>query len=240
MAKFLSQVYTVIRGSVGGVTYLAGPHHALICRARVAPVNPGSPNQNLIRSFWCFAATGWRSLTAVQRRDWNNYALSVQFQSPTGPYTVLGRNLFTAYLAVHYYLGNFAIANWVTQTAPTAPGALLSPAVASDAPLAAPGVGRQLNVTNNNSGKVTFYAEVSPVQSAIRNNYKGPFDSSTIFNIPIVAAGATAALSITGLVTGGTYFARIGAITTGIDLAGAVPCRVAQSLIYRFVATTTV
>ena len=240
MAKFLSQVYTVIRGSVGGVTYLAGPHHALIARARVAPVNPGTTWQNYIRAAWANKAASWQGLTDAVRRNWGLYALTVQFQSPTGPYTVTGRSLFTAWKATGLYVANRGFATWTTTAAPTTPGALLQAAVTLDAALATPGIGRLLYVDNPNTTKVTFYIEASPPQSAIRNTFKGPFDSGTMFGSAIVAAGANIGIPITGLVSGAVYFARIGTITTGIDSPGAVPCKVAQPTIYRFVATTTV
>jgi len=239
MAKFLSQVYTVIRGSVGGVTYLAGPHHALIARARVAPVNPASPYQNLIRGFWSQAATEWHGLTATVRRDWDQYALTVQFQSPTGPYTVKGRSLFTSYRMVYWYLLYRAIIGYVNTAAPTDPGALLTP-TASDAALGSPGTGRQITINNLNLGRVIAYLELSPIQSSIRNSWKGPFLADTLVGSAIIAPSSSSPVNFTGLVVGGVYFVRIGVMSTGATSGAPVACKVASPLIYRFTATTTV
>lgn len=239
MAKFLSQVYTVIRGSVGGVTYLAGPHHALIARARVAPVNPASPNQNLVRGFWSQAATEWHGLTDIVRRQWAQYALTVQFQSPTGPYTVSGRALFTSYRMVYWYLLYKLIYAYVNTGAPTTPGALLTP-TASDAALSAPGIGRTITINNLNIGRVTAYLELSPIQSTIRNSWKGPFDSTTLVGSGIISPSSSSPISFTGLVSGAVYFVRIGLISTGAAVGTPVEPKVASPLIYRFTATTTV
>jgi hypothetical protein len=140
---------------------------------------------------------------------------------------------------VFNYLTSRGVVIWGTTAAPTTPGALLTAGVLTEGPLASPGTGRLLGLINNNTSAVVFYAEVSPVQAVIRNNYKGPFDSSVIIYSGIVAAAGGASLAFTGLVAGGTYFARIGTITTGADTTHRAAIKVAAPVIYKFVATVT-
>jgi hypothetical protein len=145
----------------------------------------------------------------------------------------------TAYHAAKLYFIMRASTPFTVLTAPTTPGALLQPTV-TDVVLAAPGVGKKLNMVNNHSGRVLFYAEISPVQSLIRNSYKGPFQAFGYQGSAVVAPGATGTLSFTGLVDAGIYFARVGVITTGVDAPGAVPVKIAQPTIHRFQAMTVV
>jgi len=61
------------RGSIGGTTYSRN-RYGSYARQRVTPVNPRTPAQIRARSNFQSAATAWRSLTPVQRTQWDNYA----------------------------------------------------------------------------------------------------------------------------------------------------------------------
>src|SRR3989304_10392306 len=76
MAKFLSQVYTQIRGSVGGIPYLTTPAGAMIARARVIPVNAPSPFRTIVKSALIEAVSRWSALTVAGQAAWNTWALA--------------------------------------------------------------------------------------------------------------------------------------------------------------------
>lgn len=75
--KFKSQVFTETSGSIGGVTY-SHNRGGMYTRARAVPVNPNSPEQQLVRSIVANLTSLWNDvLTAGQRTGWNTYAANV-------------------------------------------------------------------------------------------------------------------------------------------------------------------
>ncbi len=75
--KFKSIVFSETSGSVGGMTY-SHNRGGLYVRARAVPVNPGSPQQELIRGFMAFLTSQWTDfLTQDQRDAWDLYADNV-------------------------------------------------------------------------------------------------------------------------------------------------------------------
>lgn len=72
--KFLSQVYTKVSGSVGGVTY-AHNRGGMYARARSTPVNTVSPERTAVKNILADLASRWRDvLDDTQRTSWNVYA----------------------------------------------------------------------------------------------------------------------------------------------------------------------
>ncbi len=94
MAKALSQVYSAIRGSVGGVTYTANSYHSIIARARVAPTNPRTGPQQAWRAAFTAAVDDWRSFTPTVQSGWDEYAHTLKGSGPTGTYDIPGRQAF--------------------------------------------------------------------------------------------------------------------------------------------------
>lgn len=84
-----------IRGSVGGVTF-ARNRGGAYARARVAPLNPASPQQGFVRSTLADLVQRWSSaLTASQRAAWNLYADNVLLNNSLGePRKVSGINMY--------------------------------------------------------------------------------------------------------------------------------------------------
>jgi hypothetical protein len=73
MAKFVSQVYSEIRGSVNGVTY-ARNRFGLYARAKASPVQPRTPAQTERRAQLTLLSQRWRTLTEGNRAEWRAFA----------------------------------------------------------------------------------------------------------------------------------------------------------------------
>lgn len=75
--KFKSFVMTQASGSVGGTT-ASHNRGGMYFRARATPVNPNTPQQQLVRAIVGQLAALWTgTLTALQRAAWDLYALQV-------------------------------------------------------------------------------------------------------------------------------------------------------------------
>jgi len=73
MAKFVSQVYSEIRGSVNGVTYSRN-RFGLYARAKASPVQPRTPAQAQRRAQLTVLSQRWRTLTESNRAEWRALA----------------------------------------------------------------------------------------------------------------------------------------------------------------------
>jgi hypothetical protein len=73
MAKFVSQVYSEIRGSVNGVTY-ARNRFGLYARAKASPVQPRTPAQTERRAQLTVLSQRWRTLSEGIRAEWRALA----------------------------------------------------------------------------------------------------------------------------------------------------------------------
>lgn len=95
MALFQSQVITGASGSIGGLT-LSHNRGGMYIRARVVPVNPNTPLQNIVRQQMANLTNRWANiLTSVQRDGWDTYAENVLLPGPLGdPRNVGGLGMF--------------------------------------------------------------------------------------------------------------------------------------------------
>jgi len=73
MAKFVSQVYSEIRGSVNGVTY-ARNRYGLYARSKASPVQPRTPAQSERRAQLTVLSQRWRTLPESNRAEWRALA----------------------------------------------------------------------------------------------------------------------------------------------------------------------
>jgi hypothetical protein len=73
MAKFVSQVYSEIRGSVNGVTY-ARNRFGLYARSKASPVQPRTPAQSERRAQLTVLSQRWRTLDESLRAEWRALA----------------------------------------------------------------------------------------------------------------------------------------------------------------------
>lgn len=213
MAKFLSQVYTTIRGSVGGITYTANQFQALVARARVSPTDPQSTFQSQMRSAFAGAEQLWQNLTAAQRTGWQDYASSLVHTGPTGTYFVPGRQVFIGIMSTAIYLKNRgASIGALTGTPPTIPGFLDVDNVTTATPSVAGDTSVSFGMTFNGVEDVVAYAYRSPAQNQSRNSYKRAYSSSTLNAIDIVAPASIIG-NFLGLTADLAYFMKIRAIT---------------------------
>jgi hypothetical protein len=73
MAKFVSQVYSEIRGSVNGITY-ARNRYGLYARSKASPVQPRTPAQSERRAQLTVLSQRWRTLDESNRAEWRALA----------------------------------------------------------------------------------------------------------------------------------------------------------------------
>ena len=70
MAKILfGQIITEARGNVAGIVFSRNRAGSYM-RTKVTPLNPQSPKQTGVRTFFTTVAQSWRALTAAQRLQW--------------------------------------------------------------------------------------------------------------------------------------------------------------------------
>jgi hypothetical protein len=97
MALVISQSWTAISGSVGGITW-ARSSQGYYMRSRVTPVNPNTSYQQQIRSALTTLASRWGdTLSTAQRTAWNTYAGAITVINRLGQSVLLsGQQWFTA------------------------------------------------------------------------------------------------------------------------------------------------
>lgn len=230
--KFLSQVYVIARGSVGGVTYVANQFHQLIARARTSPVNPMTSLQTAIRSAFSGAETRWKALAPSAREDWDAYAARTPRQNPLGPIYLTGR-LFAR--GVHglrdFLIAQYAAVFTISDIAPITPGMRSISNVAATSP-AGPGTGVAITFLNSIANPdIVCFAQVSQAFEPTRNNYTGPWDTSSN-KIQAVASGTSPLIEFLGLTVDKAYFIRIRCI----DKDG--PHKITEEFIVRSIAET--
>lgn len=213
MAKMLSQVATVIRGSVGGITYTANQFQPIIQRSRVSPTNPSTQAQTAVRSAFSTAETAWEGLTDAQRGAWEDYADTLTFVGPCGSYSVPGRQVFLANITTALYLTNRGVlTGTVGYTAPTVSGWLGIDSLNT----IAPGTGETgFQVTCQNLGDEDYfvYAFRSMAFNPSRTRYKGKIATASLQSTELTAP-SSAALPFYGLTAARRYFAKVRAISS--------------------------
>ena len=170
MAKIVSPVWSSIRGSICGTTYLTTPAGAIIGRQRVKPVNRRSTYQSQVRSGMSAASAQWRAILQAVRDDWSNYALTAGYRS--------GREAFFAAWGMAEYLNTrFEAGITLTAVAPLVPSKLSLYNVAVGPP-AAPGTGLNVSFDSGDSEDALAFICVSPPFAPSRNSWQGPWDQS--------------------------------------------------------------
>lgn len=203
--RMLSQVATVMRGSVGGVTYTANQFKAIIQRARVAPVQPNTQAQSRIKAAFSTAAALWPQQIQAVRDAWDDYASSLTYEGPLGTYTLPGRQVFMSNIGWMKYLLNRGV-SFTTQelTAPTNQG-FLGIGDVTFTPPSSGETGFTVTIQNPNFEDIIAVTYRSVAFGKARNRYKGPFETQTLTATPVEAA-SSANFSYTGLELGSIYF----------------------------------
>ncbi len=233
MARMRSIIASVIRGSVGGLTYTANQWHQIIVRSRTAPVQPNTGYQTMLRSAFTSAASLWTNyLTEEQRLGWHNYAQTCPYEGPLGVYYIPGRQMFIACRGTRTYLYDrglpFAVSAFEP---PTTPG-WLSIGIGEPTAPTVPGTGFSIPISNWNTDIVFAYAYRSIGFQESRNRYKGPWITQTLRYAEITYP-TPGIIEYLGLHEGSVYFAHIRAI------AKSDPIRISQDFYVRAVASTT-
>lgn len=119
--KYLSPLLSDARASIGGAT--ASKNRAgNYFRARIAPTQPRTPNQQFVRSTLATLAAAWRGLTADQIAGWNALASTITKKDTLGnSYKPTGEQLFVGNNAALTNTGESTITNPPT-SAPSFPG----------------------------------------------------------------------------------------------------------------------
>lgn len=179
-----SALMTQASGSIGGLT--ASRNSAgMYLRGRAMPVDPNSPQQQVMKAAMGQLVTAWMALTAAQRNAWTTYAANVAMTNPLGATIHLsGQNQFVRSNMPRVQAG-LAVIN----AAPTTFN--LSSLSALTLASATAGTGLlSVNFTNSDTwagttgGALLFY--ISRPQPASINFFKGPYNYSGRINGALV------------------------------------------------------
>lgn len=230
MAKFLSQVLTIARGSVGGLTYTANQWAQLIMRARTSPVNPNTSLQTNIRSSLAGANALWVAATAQERALWSEYAETCIYSGPLGNYTITGRLMFIACLSLPMYLNARGLSNFtIDQDAPVKPGFYAPGAVSVGDYGGVTAAGIALDIQNETEEAGVAYIQRSFAFTVARNRFKGQFDTASAQSI-VLASPGTSHFEFGDLTEDLIYFTHVRMVT------GEPPFRISTEYILRHVA----
>lgn len=220
-----------IRGSVGGLTYSANQFAQIIMKNRIAPVQPNTTAQTLVRSCMNAASIAWEGLSPANRDLWDLYATTVSYQGAQGSYNITGRDIFIAGFSLQTMAYTMGVTGQVANTAPPVIGGKLVLAGIEPGTYVTPGTGIAANINNYATEAVSILINVSPAQNPTRMRYKGPWDNSKTVWVP-AAATTSIVTEVSGLVAAKVYFMRIRAVPK------TAPARVSSVAYLRLIAVT--
>ena len=232
MARLLSPVASIMRGSVAGLTFTANTFHQIVVRQRTSPVQPGTNPQSRIRSAFTAASVLWKDATPTVRAAWDDYAKTLFYPGPLGPYQVPGRSVFISNLSLCYYLYLAGLMVTPPSTEPPTIAGFLSTNFYGYVPPTTPGTGYELNVNNPNDEPVLAICERSWAYELTRQFFKGPFVASTIV-APEVEPSTTETIPFLSLTANRVYFNKCRL------LSSTAPFRVSPLFYIRAIASTT-
>jgi len=204
MAKIVSPVWSSIRGSIAGTTYLTTSSGAIIARQRVKPVNPGSLYQGYARSALASANAYWEAAEEAERQGWDQYAAMVGYTS--------GRRAFFAGSSLAGYLNTRFSAVIPQDPQPPVVGNIINISdIVVVQPTGPAEDGLTLNFTNWESEALKVLVQVSPAFNPTRNYWKGPWDASKA--VVVDAASLSAGTHDFELIVGQKYFFKVRAVT---------------------------
>jgi len=220
MAKVKSTLFSMMRGSIAGTTFLAGPTCAIIARTRTVPVNPSTNYQDMVRFLsWQPTTVDWNTISPARRTGWAAWARTVTIEGPQGPYNPTGRAIFIGIHTLRHYLiergAAFAapIPPATTFDPPTVPGLIATPRVVQGVFPAGGGV--RLVITNLSTESLNVYAVPSIGYNPARSFFKGPFFTPSLNVQQLLPAPGQVNLDFGGLTTGLAYFFMVRGISYG-------------------------
>lgn len=231
MARIISPVWSQIRGSIAGTTYLSNQFHQIVARHRTNPVQPNTNYQAAVRTALNAASTLWKSITDEQRADWDAYSATCFWPGPLGTYTIPGRQMFIATHSMRLYLiSRGVIFIGSSLLAPTIAGFLGIDSVQASTPPSLPGTGIKITAGNPNITTIVVWANRSIAYHPSRLRFKGPWDVRWLGKIDVTTL-STGVIDFLGLSLGSRYFAIVRAISkTG-------PFKITASTIVNALAT---
>ncbi len=233
MARMLSPIASVIRGSIGGLTFFANQFHQIVIRQRTSPVNPKTTFQSQIRGAFGDASVLYEALSDADRILWEEYADGLTYEGPTGEYSLPGRQVAMSNVATALYADDRGIdVDVVDCEPPLAPGFLSLSDLAIAAPVGA-GTGFSISMRNNNAEDIVVLLTRSRAFPVTRYRFKGPFLSSTLAGVGVSAAGVSVH-DVLSLNEDSIYFFSLRAISAQS------PYRISPMFIIRGIASTTV
>jgi hypothetical protein len=190
VAKCKSTILSMIRGSMGGITFLATQTQSMVMRARVSPTQPHTSYQEQLKVAFKQAVSWYKAFTQANVDAWNSYAANIWLSGPFGPYRPTGRQLMVGNIAMQQYLvargAAFTGASHTMGIGATAPFTLPTVTVLA----AASGhTGFKIHVVNNDAATAVVWCEISDAYSLTRNYFKGPFKGSTLLTADIATSG---------------------------------------------------
>lgn len=205
MAKIISPVWSIIRGSIAGTTYLTTPAGMIIGRQRTSPVNPMSEHQSRVRAALSQVVAEWEALTQAERDDWDVYAAG-QGRALTG------RQEFISGHSLFRYIENLGVLPVGATYFSTIPEFASRPTVTCTFTAPSAGVGFKASVTNFGQIEIMALMSSSGPCNPSRQFWKGPWDPNGQSLLQI-AASATGDFEKADCIEGMRYFVRFSHVT---------------------------
>lgn len=238
MARALSHLFSLIRGSVGGLTYFSNQFHQICMRQRTAPVQPNTPYQAGVKTAFDLSDATWNALPALSRELWESYAQTCTYPGPAGDYTVPGRQLFIGTLVLAQYLNGFFPETIVPSVDPPLEAGWYNPGNFKDRIYDGGTQGISLTLTTPPGPFSSIVVDSSIGFSPSRLRYKGPWISNrkhfqqlpqnAIHNVTIDLP-----LAMVGM----TVFSRSKVFTAALFGTDPIPHRMAFPVILRHIVT---
>jgi hypothetical protein len=202
MAKFLSQVYTSIRGKVGGIVYTKNQFAGLVARAFTSPTNPKTGGQELIRTSFAEASGAWEGATQAKRDAWDTYAATLDYQGPHGSYKLPGRQVYMSNLSLAKFLDNVGGSSIsVDDSAPLIAGFENVGAVIAATYSTVSSTGVAVSITNPNAYGLVARVQRSIAYNPTKNTFDGPFPFEYTQAEDVAASSSTIIQIETGIGT---------------------------------------
>lgn len=231
MAKIISPVWSIIRGSIAGTTYLTTPSGMIIGRQRTRPVNPLTKNQEFARGALAQAVNDWGGLTQPERTAWDAYATGSGLFATGRQAMVSGQQVF------NYISAQGILPAGATQKK-AAPDFAGKPNITAAQDALSAGTGVAVTVTNNSAMEIMVYGVISPMFEQTRNFWNGPWNVDNGIKILQIAGGANATMEFTTtMLTDKIYFVRVHAVSED-DTANLQGNVVSNTLVIRCLSET--
>lgn len=214
MAKVVSHLFSSMRGSVGGITYLTTPAGAIIARMRNIPVQAPSNLRTDIKGAMITRAAQWNAITDAQRAAWDTFAAAKGLIS--------GRDAFLAGTVFLQYVINAGFAVPTMQDG--APDNLQDPGVSITVgvPITAATDAVAVKITNAGGARCFVLFNISTGLNSARHFWQGPWNPLST-KASSINSGVTQTIEFAGLNVGQRYFVRTAICTndTTVGLRGA-------------------